>query len=463
MLTVLKTPDRFAVATGLCMSRSRGWIWWLVLACVLTTGDSHRCLRGAEPETNPAKARQTFLREMRKKSPQARIDAIQTLADFPAADIVDPLVKKGLSDLDPEVRVAARQVIQELGQDPATAEYLHGEFKRYSKKQNSDGMLSGLLGGMIATTDESQRAAYLKTLDDYLASPKGHLIVPVSVIDDLAEQGGADAVQYVATLSKVAPFKSQFGYRRCIVQAMRRIREPQVVGFLIEMLPGSTGLVQAEIIDYLTFATRQNFKDNDREWTKWWNDSKETFELPSSRIAAEAIPDNQPAYYGIPICAKRVVFVLDTSISMRGAPIEQAKQALIATIESLPEEVDFNIVMFDKGTALWQPRMMPATLASKQGAIQTVITRGMAAGTASHAALNAAFGLDPEVIYFLSDGDPTDGQPGVIVESMSERNRTRRITIHTIGVVTQTGGAGGLTFFMKPLAEHNFGRFQLVE
>lgn len=91
------------------------------------------------------------------------------------------------------------------------------------------------------------------------------------------------------------------------------------------------------------------------------------------------------------------------------------------------------------------------------------MARGLGLGTASLAALNAAYNLHPEVIYFLSDGEPTDSQPKVIVEAMSERNRTRRVTIHAIGVVTQRGGGAGLTYFMKPLAENNYGKFQLIE
>ena len=209
--------------------------------------------------------------------------------------------------------------------------------------------------------------------------------------------------------------------------------------------------------------TKQKHKDNDREWTKWWAENKATFTFPERVAAEEPVDPKQSTYYGIPICAKRIVFVLDTSGSMRGYPMEAAKMALLKTVESLPESVSFDMVLFDKTAAVWQPRLLPATLQAKQMAAQTVIARGMSMGTASHAALNAAFSLDPEVIYFLSDGEPTDGNPSQIIESMSERNRTRRISIHTIGVVTQKGGGAGLTFFMKPLAEHNYGSFRLVE
>ena len=245
---------------------------------------------------------------------------------------------------------------------------------------------------------------------------------------------------------------------------MTKIHEPAAIGFLVEMLPGSKGLVQAEIIQHLTRTTKQKFKDNDRDWTLWWKDNQAKFQFPpAGAIADDPADENQNSYYGIPVCAKRVVFVLDTSASMRGQPMDSAKMALLKTIESLPEAVNFDVVMFDVNPAVWQPRLVPATLPAKQMAAQTVIARGLLIGTASHAALNSAFNLDPEVIYFLSDGEPTDGDPVQIVQSMSERNRTRRITIHTIGVVTRRGGGAGLTFFMKPLAERNYGMFRLVE
>lgn len=434
---------------------------WFLLLCMIGIA---KTVWAADPENGIGAARQAFLRDMRKKSPEARIEAINVFAKFPSHEVVENLVKKGLADPEPSVRVATRKAMREIGKDPASASFLHDEFKRYIKKQSNEEMLSGLLGAMIAATDEAQRDSVVKLLDEYLASPKANLLVPMSLIDDLAQQGGPEALQSIIVLARVKPFDSLFGYRRCVVQAMSRIREPEAIGFLIGMLPGAHGLVQAEIIEHLTKTTQQKFNDNDREWTLWWKENQARFKYPAERAPSQVQVDpSQPNYYGIPICAKKVVFVLDTSVSMRGVPMEQAKAALMATVDSLPEQVAFNIVMFDKTATVWQPRLLPASIPIKQMAMQTVVSRGMGGGTASHAALNAAFGLDPEVIYFLSDGEPTDGQPAQIVESISERNRTRRISIHTIGVVTQRGGGGGLTFFMKPLAENNYGTFRLVE
>jgi hypothetical protein len=96
-------------------------------------------------------------------------------------------------------------------------------------------------------------------------------------------------------------------------------------------------------------------------------------------------------------------------------------------------------------------------------ASQVVIERGLRGGTASHDALTTAFGLEPEAIYFLSDGEPTDGPPPQIVAEITRLNKTRRVSVHAIGVVTDRNGGIGLTMFMQPLANQNFGKFRLVE
>jgi hypothetical protein len=148
---------------------------------------------------------------------------------------------------------------------------------------------------------------------------------------------------------------------------------------------------------------------------------------------------------------------------MRGEPRAAAKRAVNGTIEQLPEAVQFDVLFFDKNIASWQPQLVPAATHFKQEAIRAVTARSMDRGTASNTALNAAFTLDPEVIYFLSNGEPTDGRPLQIVSTITNLNRTRRVSIHTIGVVTKRNGGYGLTQFMRPLAEQNYGTFQLVE
>jgi len=428
-----------------------GWIFLLLVIWPAIAGaaDSH------------AMARQEFLREMRKKSPEARVAAVEAYARFPIAETADSLFRKGLADPDPTVRSATRKAIRTAAAAPDAFPYFADEFSKFTRRQSNTEMLTGLLGGMVASTRQEHQEQTLRALKEYLALPRASLAIPMQLLDDLALDPGPDLVPTIQLLMQIDAFRTEFGYRRCVVQALIRSRNPAAIPVLIEILGGADGLVQAEIVDHLEQVTDQTFRENARDWSDWWMRRGDGFTFPTQRVPRPR-PPGESSYYGIPICAKRVVFVLDTSVSMRGVPMEAAKRALLATVESLPESVHFDIILFDRTATVWQPRLVPATPAFKRQAAESVWNRGMQVGTASHAAINAAFGLDPEVIYFLSDGEPTDNKPDQIVESMTERNRIRRISIHTVGVVTQ-GGAGGLKFFMKPLAELNYGTFQLVE
>ena len=148
---------------------------------------------------------------------------------------------------------------------------------------------------------------------------------------------------------------------------------------------------------------------------------------------------------------------------MRGEPIVAAKKALLATIEALPSVVSFDVIMFNREISVWRGQLVPASRAAKDDVAQLVRQRALGGGTATFAALRAAFDLEPEAIYLLSDGEPTDGGALQIVDAMSHHNRIHRVSLHTIGVVTTRGEEDGLTQFMAPLAEHNWGEFRLVE
>jgi hypothetical protein len=89
----------------------------------------------------------------------------------------------------------------------------------------------------------------------------------------------------------------------------------------------------------------------------------------------------------------------------------------------------------------------------------------LGSNTASYDALEAAFQLDPEAIYFLSDGAPMGGKvddPTQIVSILSSLNRVRRVSIHSIGVDTNLPGAAVFARFMKTLAEANWGVYKAV-
>jgi Ca-activated chloride channel family protein len=112
---------------------------------------------------------------------------------------------------------------------------------------------------------------------------------------------------------------------------------------------------------------------------------------------------------------KDVVFVLDTSGSMAGAKIKQAKKALEFCVENLNAEDRFEIVRFSTEAEPLFEKLVDANDANRKRA--TVFIRGLKpiGGTAIAAALKSALKIKPDdsarpfVVIFLTDGLPTIG------------------------------------------------------
>jgi hypothetical protein len=175
-----------------------------------------------------------------------------------------------------------------------------------------------------------------------------------------------------------------------------------------------------------------------------------------------------PRYYDVPIRAKRLVFILDTSKSMAASDmitrLEAAKRELTKTIDELPGGVLFNIVVFNSTVSVWQDKLAPASESWKTHAKAFVHAQRPIGKTATYDALQAAYKLDSnvETFFLLSDGAPSDGEIvklDTLLEAIRKQNRQRRVTINTIGVFGG-GDSEGLEPFMRTLAADNFGVFK---
>jgi len=122
---------------------------------------------------------------------------------------------------------------------------------------------------------------------------------------------------------------------------------------------------------------------------------------------------------------KDVIFVLDTSGSMRGEKIEQARLAIEYCLGQLNRGDRFNVVTF--GTEVVSFRDEPVagseeTLAAAEDFIESVVARGR---TNISGALEKALGGKPQpgrprITIFLTDGTPTAGElvPEKILEGV---------------------------------------------
>ena len=136
-----------------------------------------------------------------------------------------------------------------------------------------------------------------------------------------------------------------------------------------------------------------------------------------------------------------VVFVLDTSGSMAGKKIEQAKQALIRCLDGLPETDRFALLHFATTVNKYPGGMQPAHRDNIAAAKKWVEKLAATGGTAIQDALMTALAMQTKepgrifLIVFITDGQPTVGETRIenILANVARQN-TANTRIFTIGI-----------------------------
>jgi Ca-activated chloride channel family protein len=141
------------------------------------------------------------------------------------------------------------------------------------------------------------------------------------------------------------------------------------------------------------------------------------------------------------VVAKRVALVLDSSGSMSGAKIRQAKEAARFIVNHLGRGDEFTLVDFDDGVSALSEKLLPATAENVAKALAFIDAIEDAGGTNINDALLAALarvpgGDRPGYVLFLTDGLPTVGttETGAILDNLAEANaRKARIFVFGVG------------------------------
>jgi len=159
---------------------------------------------------------------------------------------------------------------------------------------------------------------------------------------------------------------------------------------------------------------------------------------------------------------REVIFVLDTSGSMEGETIVQAKQALLLAIEQLTEKDSFNLIEFNsRAQNLWRaPKRVTAK--TKKQAADFVTNLKANGGTEMHKALNLAFTLSSanqntelrmSQIIFITDGS-VDNEESLMKLIDNKIGHSR---LFTVGI-----GSAPNTYFMTEAAEMGKGTFTYI-
>jgi hypothetical protein len=415
------------------------------------------------------KVKREFQQKIRNKKPAERIAALKLLEEFPTGDAADLVYVSLLDDHAAEVRDAAIEFLKGWRDREDVAARLIQRMTAATRKDPMDIRVLGGLRALAGTEDDALQLQILKYLDEFLGSPQADQFLLHQMIDEESPRGDAEEVLRMLVLfTRAQFFERHFGYRRCVMQGMMEVKSRDAITHMINLLPRLKGLVQYDVIAQMIAVTGQNFADDAAKWKVWWAENQNAARRPDkSKIPPMGEYGRFGEYYGIPICAKRVVFVLDTSGSMRGGKLDAAKVELIRAVKELPKEVSFSIIFFNSDLRIWQRELVPANESMKQIAITLTMEQEARNNTASYDALEAAFDLNPEAIYFLSDGAPQGGKiddPAEIISTVSAVNRVRRISIHSIGIDTRADtSVNPFARFMKVLAEANWGEYRAVD
>jgi len=137
---------------------------------------------------------------------------------------------------------------------------------------------------------------------------------------------------------------------------------------------------------------------------------------------------------------KDMTFVFDTSGSMEGARIKQAKAALKFCLSKLKADDRFNILSFSSTVTAFSRAHVAADDDAKARALKFVEALDASGGTNINDSLLRALEHRapegrPHLIVFLTDGEPTSGEtrPASIVRNVSDANRAG-VRIFAFGV-----------------------------
>lgn len=155
---------------------------------------------------------------------------------------------------------------------------------------------------------------------------------------------------------------------------------------------------------------------------------------------------------------RRVVLLLDTSLSMYGDKLTRAVEAVDFFLHDLTPEDEFNLVLFNEDTLSYSIKPVSATAESVEGSLQFVKTSSLGGGTNLKKALETAvsqcafFENGDPFIVLISDANPT--LETTQIKALSSVFNSKKIKLFAFGLGNDTN-----TSLLKDLTERTRGFF----
>lgn len=163
----------------------------------------------------------------------------------------------------------------------------------------------------------------------------------------------------------------------------------------------------------------------------------------------------QPSPFSLP---RDVVFLIDTSGSMSGTSISQARAGLTLCLQMLRQEDRFTIVRFSSNYSYFSPDLVPVTAEALSAARAYIDTLYAGGGTEMQQALQYVLGIPKKegsmkMVVFLTDG--AVGNEDSLIKLLS--NHLGQGRLFTFGIGSAPNG-----YLMKKMAEIGRGQSQFI-
>ena len=157
------------------------------------------------------------------------------------------------------------------------------------------------------------------------------------------------------------------------------------------------------------------------------------------------------------VTPKELVFVLDTSGSMGGFPIEKAKETMKLALDNLYPSDTFNLITFAGDTSILFPQPVPATKANLRKAQAFLESRSGAGGTEMMRAIKAALAPSDDQSHVRIVCFMTDGYVGNDMEIISEVQKHQNARVFAFGIGTSVN-----RFLLDKIADAGRGEVEYV-
>jgi Ca-activated chloride channel family protein len=157
------------------------------------------------------------------------------------------------------------------------------------------------------------------------------------------------------------------------------------------------------------------------------------------------------------ITPKEIVFVLDTSGSMSGFPIEKAKESMRYALDRLNPNDTFNLITFSGDTEILFPQPVPATAANLATAKRFLESRQGRGGTEMMKAIRAALDGSDQQGHVRIACFMTDGYVGNEEEIVAEVRRHPNARVFAFGIGTAVN-----RYLLDKMSEYGRGEVDYV-